>query len=86
MRRKMEKDDEYIGSIGFCLILTCSNKKSPTDAGLLLLDQVSNLDSSEPESDVLPVTPSSIEAANVKKYFFLQPIFEKNILSCERLI
>ena len=54
----MEKDDEYIGSIGFCLILTCSNKKNPTNAGLLLLDQVSNLDSSEPESDVLPVTPS----------------------------
>jgi hypothetical protein len=34
-------------------------QKSPADAGLsLLTDQGSNLDSSEPKSDVLPVTPS----------------------------
>lgn len=33
-------------------------KKAPRLRGFSLSDQVSNLDSSEPKSDVLPVTPS----------------------------
>ena len=33
-------------------------KKALHSQGFLLSDQGSNLDSSEPESDVLPITPS----------------------------
>ena len=34
----------------------------------LLPDQVSNLNSSDPESDVLPITPSGNEAAKLNIY------------------
>ncbi len=37
---------------------------------ILLSDQGSNLDSSDPESDVLPVTPSDIGDAKIQ--FFLK--------------
>jgi hypothetical protein len=46
---------------------TCRNKKIRW-CGFLLSRQVSNLNSSDPESDVLPITPrDNFEAANIKK-------------------
>ncbi len=44
------------------------NKKSRRNGMFLLLCQGSNLNFSDPESDVLPITPqSSLEAANINK-------------------
>ena len=55
----------------------------------MLSDQVSNLDSSEPKSDVLPVTPSDnlsfqsiaavIRCANVARLFKLAKLFSEII-------
>ncbi len=52
---------------------TCRDKKSRKGSRLLLSRQVSNLNSSDPESDVLPITPrDNFEAANIKKnYLFI---------------
>ena len=42
-------------------LLTLLNNKAPAKCGgLLLPDQGSNLESSDPESDVLPIPPSGI--------------------------
>ena len=43
-------------------------QKSQQSTGFLLSRQVSNLNSSDPESDVLPITPrDNFEVANIKK-------------------
>ena len=55
-----------MASAGNLLGLTGQNKKPAKEAGFLLSRQVSNLNSSDPESDVLPITPrDSFEDANI---------------------
>ncbi len=65
-----------------CTCLWAKSKKPQTLAhsGFWLTDQGSNLDSSEPKSDVLPVTPSVNWERKSKKLSFMIAVFSTLIL------
>jgi hypothetical protein len=62
----------YYFAVDLVVFLVVVNKKalqSNCNAFIFKLpDQVSNLNSSDPESDVLPITPSGIAAAKLTIY------------------
>ena len=55
----------FNGGINFS---PCYAKKAAIESGFKLPDQGSNLDSSDSESDVLPVTPSGKSGAKIEFY------------------